>query len=371
VSRVIVVGGGPSGAALATLLARAGRDVTLLERDSGPADKVCGEFLSGEACDYLDALGVDPEALGAVPIERVRLCGDRAPVESALPFRAKSLTRRVLDEALLQSAERAGANVRRGVKVRRIAREPGGWSLTSSHGEQLVASHVFLAVGKHDVSTQKRGRGLQNELVAFKTYWELDDPERRKLDTHVELIPFQGGYAGLQPVENGRANLCLVVEKAQLARVGNNWPSLLESLQCESAHLTRRLHKATPCLAKPLALSAIPYGYVCHGSDGLWRLGDQAAVIPSFSGDGMSIALHSAFLAAKVYLEGGSPETFQRRLGRDVARQVKIATALSLGLVHTSAQALMLGATRHWPDLVRLAATQTRLSPVARSACRA
>ncbi|MEO8799183.1 MAG: FAD-dependent oxidoreductase, partial [Polyangiaceae bacterium] len=48
-NRALVVGGGPAGAALAIKLARAGKDVVLLERDPVPAHKVCGEFLSREA----------------------------------------------------------------------------------------------------------------------------------------------------------------------------------------------------------------------------------------------------------------------------------------------------------------------------------
>jgi menaquinone-9 beta-reductase len=43
-----------------------------------------------------------------------------------------------------------------------------------------------------------------------------------------------------------------------------------------------------------LAIASIPYGYVQNRSIGLWCIGDQAAVIPSFSGDGIAIALHSA-----------------------------------------------------------------------------
>ena len=53
-SEAVVIGGGLAGGAVATLLARAGREVTLIEREASPVDKVCGEFLSfqfrGEEC---------------------------------------------------------------------------------------------------------------------------------------------------------------------------------------------------------------------------------------------------------------------------------------------------------------------------------
>lgn len=55
----LVIGGGPAGAAVAAHLARAGRAVTVVERKLGPHDKVCGEFVSGEAALYLRDMDID------------------------------------------------------------------------------------------------------------------------------------------------------------------------------------------------------------------------------------------------------------------------------------------------------------------------
>jgi flavin-dependent dehydrogenase len=186
----------------------------------------------------------------------------------------------------------------------------------------------------------------------------------------VELVLFDGGYAGLQPVEGGRANLCLVVRRGRLRALGHGWDALLAAMRAGSPHLDARLAGGEPCWARPLGLSSIPYGYLCKSADGLYRLGDQAAVIPSFSGDGMSIALHSAELAAQVFLAGGDADTYQHRLARDLAAQVRLATLLSRGLVRGPAQAALSAAARVWPGLMSSIATRTRVSDAALSRAR-
>ena len=110
-----IVGGGPAGAAAACLLARAGRQTVLFEREAGPRHKVCGEFISVEAAAYLTSLGLDPERLGAVPIHHVRLIQGERTATATLPFPAFSLSRDVMDEALLNAAAGQGAEIRRGV----------------------------------------------------------------------------------------------------------------------------------------------------------------------------------------------------------------------------------------------------------------
>jgi flavin-dependent dehydrogenase len=354
--RALVIGGGPAGAGLAIRLAQAGRAVTLLERETGPHDKVCGEFLSYEAADSLRRLGVDAHALGAVPIDRVAVCAGTRRTETALPFTALSLSRRVLDEAVLARAAAVGAEVRRGVRVTALSRN-GAWRAQGEGGEGFEAATVFLATGKHDIRGWKRPRGRQGDLIGFKVHLRLFGAHA--LDRLIELHLFPGGYAGLELVEEGRANLCLVVRRRAF---GGRWEALFERLLRASPHLARRLDGAEAEAPKPLAIAAIPYGYVRTRSEGLWRLGDQAAVIPSFAGEGMAIALHSAELAADFALAGRGPDDFQRTLARHVRVQVAGATLVSQALVRPALQGLIGSALAVAPGLARLVARRTRLN---------
>jgi flavin-dependent dehydrogenase len=357
----LVIGGGVAGAAVAAHLAEAGQSVVLVERRDGPHHKVCGEFVSGEAAHYLDDLGVDLAALGAVRMHVVRLCTGRHVAAAVLPFPAYSVSRRMLDEALLRAAAARGAQVRRGRGVRALVRSDGAWIATLDDGATVAARDVFLATGKHDLRGWKRPPGVQNDLVAFKLHWRLAPHEAAALGAGVELMLFSGGYAGLEPVEDGFANLCLVVREQQLAAVGRRWDALLAALRAASPQLDQRLADAIPCADRPFAIASIPYGYVATGNRGPWLVGDQAAVIPSFAGDGIAIALHSARLAADVYLAGGGAAEFQARLAHDVSRQVRRATWLSRLLVHPTGQGLASLGTRIAPGIVASVARMTRI----------
>ena len=394
----LVVGGGMAGSTLARTLARAGRTVVLLERSKGPHDKVCGEFLSLEALHYLRLHGVDVEAMGAVPVRRVRLFGRGSHAEAPLPFTAMSLSRRVLDEALLRAAEAAGVRVSRGVSVASLSAERGDWIARSREGDEFRARDAFLATGKHDLHGLPRpagrhsgsaGRhsgpaGRPSGLVAFKMYFRLQPTQHARLADAVELSLFAGGYAGLQPVDGGLANLSLLIGAEHLRAVGEGWSGLLRYLLASSAHLAERLEQAEPLLAAPMALSSIPYGFLHSGSapsgsarsgsarigsaqdgspgGGLWRVGDQAAVIPSFSGDGMAIALHSAALAARGFLRGDPPAAYHRELARQLRSGMLLAGTLSHLLVRRPWAA---GTVQLWPGLLAHFASITRIPQAA------
>lgn len=360
----LIAGGGPAGATAAILLGRQGRNVTLVERCAEPTHKVCGEFLSGEALGYLQGVGVDVWKLGAQPIRKVRLIGRDVIAEAALPFRAASLSRKAMDGALLCAAREAGVNLILGRKVEELVPAVSGWRARLDDQREIRGAQAMLATGKHDLRGHARGPGRQRGLVAFKLHMKLQSEQRQRLEETVEIALFPGGYLGLQPTETGAANLCLLIHERRLRALGGGWAGVLQHLVDSSPVLRERLAGAEPAMPRPLAVSHIPYGYLrAEAPPGLWVLGDQAAVIPSFSGDGMSIALHSAHVAAALVQAGGTSAALSERLRATHRTQLFWATLLSRVLVDAPALASLV---RWSPALLRRFASSTRIpgSPI-------
>jgi flavin-dependent dehydrogenase len=352
---VAVAGGGVAGATAALRLAAAKRRVVLFERARGPHDKVCGEFLSGEAARELVELDLPPARLGAAPVEAVRLVAGRTAARAALPFAAWGLTRRRLDQRLLAAAAAHGVTVRPGVPVRGLEADGVGVSV-ATRDDPLRATAALLATGKHDLAGWQRPG--PSAAIGLKLHLDLDESQRRLVAGHVELALFRGGYAGLQLVEEGVANLCLVVSRDRFAALGRDWRRLVAGVP----HLATRLAGAGVHHARPLAVAGMPYGWLAGDGTAapVYRLGDQAAVIPSFTGDGMAMALRSARFAADAIRDGLSPVAYHEDLARAFRGAVRKAGLVAALAGTPLAQQLLAGAGSAAPWLI------TRIAGIAR-----
>jgi flavin-dependent dehydrogenase len=179
------------------------------------------------------------------------------------------------------------------------------------------------------------------------------------------LFLFPGGYGGLSLVEHDAANLCFVVRRTTLHTAGS-WDRVLSSVLADNPLIRQRLSSAKALWDRPLALSSIPYGYLANRSSNLWCVGDQAAVIPSFTGDGMSIALHSAALAAEMYLAGQSPLDYCQTLKNQLNRGMSLSVLLSRAMVASATRSLAPVALALFPNVLQWIAASTRIPQQAR-----
>jgi flavin-dependent dehydrogenase len=355
----LIVGGGPAGAAAAITLARGGAVPLLIDRNRTPPDQLCGGFLGWDALAALATLGIDADALGARPIGRVRLIARGVTVEARLPHAAAGLSRRTLDAALLDQASRAGAGIERGMLVRSI--DPLERAVRIDGGDEIASDTLFLATGKHELRGGARPReaGGSDPAVGLRTRLTPSPALAAALAGTIELHFFRHGYAGLLVQEDGAANLCLSVARSRLATAGGTAELLLASM-ADAPRLADRFGEAiahTPWQA----VAAVPYGWRARETTpGIFRLGDQAAVIASLAGDGAAIALASGRLAAAHHLRGETAGAYQRAFAAAASRPLGVAGTLR-SLAESSFAPPLLATFGRLPGLAPMLARLTRI----------
>ena len=361
----LIVGGGPAGAVAAMLLARAGAEHLLLERNVETGDALCGGFLSWRTLDTLSRLGIDPADLNPAEVGEVRLFAGALITSARLPRPARAVSRRRLDSLLLARAARDGAAIERGA----VAVDAQGDTIRLRDGGAIGTPALFLATGKHELRGLARpdsARGNDPSLglrVRLGPSPGLD----RLVGAAIELHLFDAGYAGLVRQEDGAINLCMAVHRSRLAGAGSP-EALLAAIGRESPALGERLSWRSSGSGID-AVANVPYGWRAkRGVGGLFRLGDQAGVISSLAGEGMGIALASAVRAAQAYLRGGPAASiaFQERLARDLARPIGIATLIRRAAESPRVAPWLIRGGSAAPALIPLVARLTRIghSPI-------
>ncbi len=354
----LIVGGGPAGSAAAIRLAQGGTRALLLERHA-TSDALCGGFVSWRTLDRISSLGVEPDVLNRDRLTHVTVFATGRLLESVLPRPAIGVSRRRLDSVLRAAAVRSGAAVETGVTVRNIHDR----TVHCADAGDVTADALFLATGKHDVRGLARPTAARGSDPTLGIRVRLDPAPalRRALVNRIELHLFDRGYAGIALQEDGSANICMAVHRSRLQAAGSP-AALLAMLGRELPRLGERLEHLGA--ATPIdAIANVPYGWRQRtGAPGLFRLGDQAGVIPSLAGEGMGIAFASGIDAAAAYLRGGpdAAAAWQRAFARRLARPMAVA-----GTIRRIAESRWAGGALRLmpPPLIQVMAQATRLAP--------
>ena len=316
---VLIVGAGPAGTVAATVLARKGVHVRLVDRARFPRDKLCGDTINPGTLALLRRL----ELAGSLERRGLAIDGmivtgaDRVSVQSRYPdgLQGRSLLRRELDWSLLQQATAAGAEFEPCTAVRHpVIDGTDGGRVSGVVGDRcgtVRARVVIAADGRH--STLAFALGLARHprrprRWAVGGYFE----NVTGVSTFGEMHVRRGGYIGVAPIPGGLVNVCVVKSLdagRESAGDGQSDASMFRDpeglLRREVAcdWMLRERFAAARLVMPPVVLGPLAVDVRHHAVEGLLQAGDAAGFIDPITGDGLRFAVQGGELAAHAALE--------------------------------------------------------------------
>lgn len=316
--RIEIVGGGLAGLSLGLALRRAGVPVTVHEAGGYPRHRVCGEFIAGLDRRTLRRLGLERVLAGALVLEQVAWhLGEGPPRRQRLPAPALGVSRHLLDARLAAAFVAAGGELHEQSRV------------TDDHD---APGRVF-ATG--------RRRATRSPWIGLK-FHARELPLERDLEMHLGAH----SYVGLSRVDAHTVNVCGLFRRRALCARG----AQLLLGYCAAAGLGRlaqRLARAAIDAESFCAVAALDFD---RRPPALPRLsiGDAAATIPPFTGNGMTMAFQSAELALDPLLAFARHQLAWPEARRAVHAALRDRFRLRLGSAHLLHPFLLHPKSQRW-----------------------
>jgi flavin-dependent dehydrogenase len=348
-SKIAIAGAGPAGASLAIRLARSGFETVLIERETFPRQKLCGEFISPECFAHFGSLGVFESMLdsGGDRIYETRFfeTGGRSVAVPTSWFGrgdfALSLSRAEMDDQLLERARAVGVTVLEGATVTGVGSEDGRVADIKVRGQNREISEInadiFVdATGRSRILAKflEKREGIAVErrkpgLVGFKTHMKQVD----LAEGLCEIYSFPGGYAGLSHVEDGLFNLCFLLKAATVKAMGSNADEIVSQVVRKNKRASVTLQNSSSAEGW-LAVSIDSFGTKPPAAAAnLFTIGDAAAFIDPFTGSGMVMAFESSELLAAAIVANSDSEAsiateYVKAYRKKFARRLRVCSLL-------------------------------------------
>ena len=301
---VVIIGGGLAGLTASIDLAMRGKQVLVIEKNTYPHHKVCGEYVSNEVRPYLQHLGLNIEKFTPVEISKLELgTHSGKKIKVSLPLGGFGISRYLLDQQLYLLAKARGVEFLFDT-VQDVQFSKDEFTISLSSHETLYAKVVVGAFGKRSNMDKKLNRPFINKKsswLAVKCHYKnYSFP-----DELVSLQTFPGGYGGLSKTEDGKINFCYLAKYEDFKKKGN-LKEFESQVLTKNKVLDHFLEQAAPVFEKPLSIAQVSFDKKDVVENHILMCGDTAGLIHPLCGNGMAMAIHSAKIATDyviLYLE--------------------------------------------------------------------
>ena len=314
---VVVIGGGPAGSTMATLLAREGFQVCLLEREHHPRFHI-GESLLPANVRLFDALGVRAQvhAIG-MPKWGVQFVSPQHQHSAFVEFSqawnksmpmAWQVRRSDLDELLFRHAREQGATTIEGCQVRGVEFDDDGATVSATLDDgtprRWRAAYVVDASGRDTLLAgqfQSKTRNPKHNSAAiyghFKNAKRLEGDKR---EGHISIFWFEHGWIWFIPLADGTTSVGATCWPAYLKTRDKPLKDFFLATLATLPALMERLQEAT--LIDDQVHATGNYSYSASQATGTrWlMLGDAFAFVDPVFSSGVYLAMESAFKAMPV-----------------------------------------------------------------------
>lgn len=296
--QIIIIGGGLAGLVAAIELGKLYK-VLVLDKDSYPRHRVCGEYVSNEVLPYLQSIGVCPITAGAKKIDTFQISThDGKLITTSLPLGGFGISRYALD-MLLYTKAKEHSNILIETCTE-ISFEKNLFSVATKEGNQYQASYVIGAFGKRsnlDRYLNRKFNQKKSPWLAVKAHYTYPFE-----DTTVALHNFEGGYCGLSKTETNAVNACYLTTYNSFKKV-KSVVDFQQEIMSANPFLADFFQKAIPLFDAPLTISQVSFEDKAPVENHIFMIGDAAGLIHPLCGNGMAMAIHSAKLLSEVLLQ--------------------------------------------------------------------
>ncbi|MBV1924867.1 MAG: NAD(P)/FAD-dependent oxidoreductase [Flavobacteriaceae bacterium] len=329
---VIIIGGGLAGLSSAIHLSKASLSVLVIEKNSYPKHKVCGEYISNEVLPYLKFLDIDVFKLGAKKIDKFQLSTTKSKlISSTLPLGGFGISRFCLDDALAKKAIQVDAEILQD-SVEDVQFSNDKFSVKTINAKQYEARIVIGAYGKRsnlDIKLKRQFIKRKSPYLAVKTHVKGNFP-----DDVVALHNFEGGYCGVSKVENNHINLCYITS-LDAFKMHKDIDEFQQNVIYKNTFLKDIFNNTSPVFEEPLTISQISFDNKKPIENHIIMCGDTAALIHPLCGNGMSMAIRSAQIASLLIIKYFNSEISDREaLEKQYLREWNTAFKLRLKTGH-------------------------------------